>query len=204
MERNLKICEWCKNHPLLVEYHEQEWGIPIHEDKKHFEYLVLEVMQCGLNWLLILKKRRAISEAFYGFDYEKVASFTQQDIERALEIPGMIRSIRKINAVVNNAKVFVKIQKEFNSFDNWIWSFTEKKTWVYKKHDIIPEATTELSNVISLELKKRGMKYLGSITVYAHLQAVGIVNDHERDCYIYQYIIDNFPTKYITYNRRCD
>lgn len=201
MEEERTICKWCRGDPLLMAYHETEWGVPVHDDHRHFEYLALEVMQCGLNWLLVLKKREAIRQAFCDFDFEKVAAFTQADIVRAMEIPGMIRSANKIKAVAANAGIFREIQREYGSFDRWIWSFTDGMTWIYQEHDQIWEAATPLSDKISAALKKRGMKYLGSVTVYAYLQAVGMVNDHERGCWLYQHVAEQFPVRVISKRR---
>lgn len=191
------ICAWCKTHPLLYEYHNKEWGIPVHDDKKHFEFLTMEVMQCGLSWLLVVKKREALRAAFADFDYRKIAEFTEEDIRRAMEVPDMIRSERKIRAVINNAKVFIQIQEEFGSFDNWIWSFTDNKTYVYKRHQYDCPVSNELSDKMSKCLKKRGVKYLGTITVYSHLQAAGIINEHWDGCRYYKHINENYPVVFL-------
>ena len=191
------ICAWCKTHPLLYEYHNKEWGIPVHDDKKHFEFLTMEVMQCGLSWILVVKKREALRAAFADFDYRKIAEFTEEDIRRAMEVPDMIRSERKIRAIINNAKVFIQIREEFGSFDNWIWSFTDNKTYVYKRHQHDCPVSNELSDKMSKDLKKRGIKYLGTITVYSHLQAAGIINEHWDGCRYYKYINENYSVVFL-------
>ncbi len=187
------VCSWCVGNRLLYDYHNNEWGIPLHDDKRQFEYLTLEVMQCGLSWLLILKKREAIRAAFADFDYRRVAKYTEQDIYAALDVPDMIKSVSKIRAVVSNAKIFMQIQNEFGSFSKWLWSYTDNKTYVYKSHQHALPASNNLSEDVSGYLRKRGMKYLGPITVYSHLQAAGIINDHEESCHMYKYINENFP-----------
>lgn len=178
---------------LLYAYHNHEWGIPVHDDQKQFEFLTLEVMQCGLSWLIVMKKREAIREAFADFDYHRVAEFTEEDVERILTIPNMIRSVGKIRAVIQNAKVFLEMQQEFGSFSDWIWSYTNNRTNVYKHHQEHCPASNELSDAIAKFLKQRGMKYLGSITVYSHLQAAGLINDHEESCRCYEYINKHYP-----------
>lgn len=196
MPTDENICGWCKGHPLLRDYHNGEWGIPLHDDRRQFEYLTLEVMQCGLSWMLILKKRDAIRTALADFDYDRVARFDDGDISSALGVPGMIRSERKVRAVVSNARVFRKIREEHGSFDAWIWSFTEGKTLVYRSHRQQFPAENALSREISAALRKMGMKYLGPVTVYSHLQAAGLINDHEEGCRMYGYVNENFPVRF--------
>ncbi len=191
-----QVCSWCRGDKLLYDYHCGEWGIPLHDDVRHFEYLALEAMQCGLSWLLVLKKRDAIRKAFSGFDVRRVAGYTEADIQTALEVPGMIRSAGKIRAVVNNAGVFCKMQEEYGSFDSWLWSYTDGKTLVYKSHRSGLPASNSLSDEISAFLRKRGMKYLGSVTVYSYLQSAGIINDHEPCCRLYEYINSSFPVRF--------
>lgn len=192
-----KTCSWSCSDTLLSVYHDKEWGVPVHDDRQHFEFICLEVMQCGLSWLLMLKKRQALKDAFSQFDVDKICQYTEKDIERIMNTPEIIHSERKIKAIIEDAKIFKKIQNDFSSFDQWIWSFTDGKTRVYRKHDLHAQARNELSDIISKELKRYGMKYLGSITVYAHLQAVGIINDHDRDCWLYEYVNHNFPIEII-------
>ena len=176
-------CPWCLINDLETKYHDEEWGVPVHDDQKQFEFLMLEVMQCGLSWDIVLKKREIFRSCFNNFDYDKVAEYDQQDIERIMNTPGMIRSQRKIEAVIGNALCFQKIREEFGSFSDYLWDWTDGKILLYKSHELgnIP-AKNELSDKISKDLKKRGMKYLGSITVYSHLQASGIINDHIKEC----------------------
>ena len=176
-------CPWCLINDLETKYHDEEWGVPVHDDQKQFEFLMLEVMQCGLSWDIVLKKREIFRSCFDNFDYDKVAEYDQQDIERIMNTSGMIRSQRKIEAVIGNASCFQKIREEFGSFSDYLWGWTDGKILLYKGHELgnIP-AQNELSDKISKDLKKRGMKYLGSITVYSHLQASGIINDHIKEC----------------------
>ena len=189
MER--KRCYWCCDGGLNQNYHDNEWGIPLHDDQKQFEFLMMEVMQCGLSWTLMLKKREIFRQCFAEFDYKKVAQFTDADVAHIMNTEGMIRSERKIRAVIQNAKRFLDIQREWGSFDRYIWHFTEGKTYIYPKHhNGFWEAKNELSDCVSADLKKRGFKYLGSVTVFSHLQACGIINDHAPDCWMYQPLLD--------------
>ena len=177
-------CSWCLGNDLLLAYHDQEWGVPVHDDRKHFEYLTLEVMQCGLNWLMMLKKRNTIRTCFDGFNYEKIACYSGNDIQRIMNTEGMIHSERKIRAVIHNAMKFKGIIREYGTFDRYIWSFTGGKTYLYKKHlDGQPETRNELSDAVSKDLKRRGFQFLGSITVFSYLQSAGIINDHAESCW---------------------
>jgi DNA-3-methyladenine glycosylase I len=191
-------CSWCEDGGLLQEYHDAEWGIPVHDDRKQFEYLMLEVMQCGLNWMMMLKKREIFRACFADFDYEKIAHYTETDIERILAYPGMIRSRRKIEAVIHNSHCFIKTVSEFHSFSEYLWGFTLNRTVLYRGHNTgaIP-ARTELSDIISADMKKRGFKYLGSITVYAHLQSCGIVDDHVKTCFLYHRLIEEAGSRIV-------
>ena len=177
-------CPWCGNDELYVKYHDEEWGVPVHDDKKHFEFLVLESAQAGLNWLTILRKRENYRKDYDGFDYNKVALYDENKINELMQDAGIIRNRRKIEASINNAKCFIEIQKEFGSFDNYIWGFVNNSPVVNNWHDIseVP-ATSELSDKVSKDLKSRGFKFLGTTTVYAHLQATGIINDHLISCF---------------------
>lgn len=194
----MNICPWCLINELEMKYHDEEWGVPVYDDQKQFEYLMLEVMQCGLSWNTVLKKREIFCSCFDNFDYDKIASYTEQDIEHIMNTPGVIRSRRKIEAVINNARCVQKIREEFGYFSDYLWSWTNGKTLLYRGHELgdIP-ASNELSDKISRDLKKRGMKYLGSVTVYAHLQACGIINDHVKGCHCYKRLTDSYPIKYI-------
>ncbi len=184
---NLSRCPWCLGDPLLTEYHDKEWGTPLHDEQQHFEFLTLEAMQAGLSWLIVLKKREIFRAAMDSFAVPKIASYNETDIERVLAFPGIIRNRKKIEATVTNARQFIQIQQEFGSFDSYIWGFVNNKPVVHacKTTGEIP-VTTDLSDTISKDLKKRGFKFLGSTTVYAHLQAIGIVNDHLVSCFRYQ------------------
>lgn len=174
----------------MIRYHDEEWGVPVHDDRKQFEFLMMEVMQCGLNWNMMIQKRETFRGCFDGFDFDKVAAYSEEDIERIMETEGMIRSRRKIEAVIHNAKCFQKICAEFGSFSEYIWGFTKGKTYLYMGHQrgsIL--ARNGLSDRISADLKKRGLKYMGSVTVYSHLQACGIINDHWEGCFRYNELL---------------
>jgi len=177
-------CPWSLGHPLLTEYHDTEWGTPLHDEEQHFEFLLLECMQAGLNWLTMLKKRENFRKAFDGFDYRKIAGYGEEKIESLLQDPGIIRNRLKIRAAITNARRFLEVQEEFGSFDAYIWSFTGGKTVDRRLENQgeIP-VTTELSDRVSADLKKRGFKFVGSTTIYAHLQAIGVVNDHITGCF---------------------
>ena len=191
----MSSCGWADINPLMKKYHDEEWGIPVHDDQKQFEFLMMEAMQCGLSWDLMMKKREIFRQCFDRFDYNKAASYTDEDVKRIMDTEGMIRSERKIRAVIHNAQCFLKIREEYGSFSKWLWSFTDNKTVLYAHHDegIVP-VSNGLSDRIAKELKRRGFKYLGTVTVYSHLQACGIINDHHKDCDCYKRIIENYPT----------
>ena len=194
----MERCPWCLINELETKYHDEEWGVPVHDDVKQFEYLMLEVMQCGLSWDTVLKKREVFRSCFDGFDYDKIAEYTEKDIERIMNNEGVIRSHRKIEAIIHNARIFQTIRKEYGSFSEYLWRWSNGKTLIYRDHSLgnIP-ATNELSDKIAKDLKARGMKYLGSITVYAHLQASGIINDHIKECHCYKRLTDSSPTEFI-------
>lgn len=183
-------CPWCTCNEKMIRYHDEEWGVPVYDDQKQFEFLMMEVMQCGLNWNMMIQKREIFRECFDRFDYNKVAEYQEAEIERILNTEGMIRSRRKIEAVIHNARCFQKIREEFGSFSDYIWGFTGGKTYLYTGHQKgeIP-ARNGLSDQISKDLKKRGLKYMGSITVYSHLQACGIINDHLEACGRYRELL---------------
>ena len=183
-------CPWCTCNEKMIRYHDEEWGVPVYDDQKQFEFLMMEVMQCGLNWNMMIQKREIFRECFDRFDYNKVAEYQEAEIERILNTEGMIRSRRKIEAVIHNARCFQKIREEFGSFSDYIWGFTGGKTYLYTGHQKgeIP-ARNGLSDRISKDLKKRGLKYMGSITVYSHLQACGIINDHLETCGRYRKLL---------------
>jgi len=186
-EKLVKRCEWCTSSELYMEYHDKEWGTPVFDDNKHFEFMVLESAQAGLSWITILKKRENYRLAYDNFDPEKTARYGEKKKAALLANPGIIRNRLKIEASINNAVHFLEIQKEWGSFSDYIWSFTKNKVIKGKWKTIadIP-AKTELSDRIAADLKKRGFKFLGSIIVYSHLQATGIVNDHIKTCFRYK------------------
>lgn len=177
-------CPWCGDDPLYVRYHDEEWGTPVHDERTHFEFLLLETQQAGLSWRTILGKREAYRRAFANFEPERVALYSEKDIERLLQDPGLIRNRRKLEAAVANARAFLAIHAQYGSFDSWIWSFTNGQP-VINRWETIAEipARTELSDLISAEMKKAGFAFVGSVTIYAHLQAIGIVNDHLVSCF---------------------
>jgi len=185
----MSYCNWEHTSLLNQKYHDTEWGVPVHDDRKQFEYLMMEVMQCGLSWDLMINKRDIFRKCFDNFNFDKIAFYSNKDIERILNTDGMIKSPRKINAIINNAKCFQQIRKEFGSFCNYIWAYSDNKTILYDKHNAgyIP-VSNGLSDRISKDLKHRGFKYLGSITIYSHLQACGIINDHDENCPRFSYI----------------
>ena len=182
-------CVWFEDGGLLEHYHDTEWGIPCHSDRLLFEYLMLECMSAGLSWMLMLQKRHVFKVCFADFDYKKVAVFTEEDVNRAMEYPGMIKSRRKIEAAISNAQNYIKIQNEFGSFDNYLWAFTDGKTFIYQSHiDGKWETKNELSDRIATDLKKRGFKFLGSTLIYSYLQSVGMINDHMPACDMFEKI----------------
>ena len=193
MENNKPTCSWPKGDPLLIKYHDNEWGSPLHNDKKLFELLVLEGFQAGLSWLTILKKRENFRKAFDRFDFNKVATYDRQKINSLLENSGIIRNKLKIESAVSNAKAFIGVRKEFGTFDTYIWNFTGNKP-IHNGFGSIKEipARTELSDLISKDLKKRGFKFVGATIVYAHMQATGMVNDHIKSCFRYKEIIEKY------------
>jgi len=180
---------------LLIKYHNNEWGVPVHDDRKLFEFLTLEGFQAGLSWLTVLRKRENFREAFDGFDFNKVTAYDKEKIDSLLKDAGIIRNKLKITGAVTNAKAFLAVRKEFGTFDKYIWGFIEGKT-VHSGFNDLSElpARTELSDRISKDLKKRGFKFVGSTIVYAHMQATGMVNDHVRSCYRYNELVrKNLP-----------
>lgn len=177
-------CDWCKSDDLYLKYHDEVWGVPVHNDIAHLEFLILESAQSGLSWLTILKKRENYRKAYDNFDPVKVAHFGEEKVNELLSNSGIIRNRLKIESSINNAIKLIEIQKEFGSFDKYIWGFVNNKPIINSIRTIseVP-ASTELSDRISKDLKKRGFKFLGSITVYSYLQAVGIIDDHINSCF---------------------
>lgn len=179
-------CPWCLSFDQYIKYHDEEWGVPIHDDRIHFEFLILEGAQAGLSWSTILKKREGYRKAFADFDPEKVARFTEKKLEKILLDPGIVRNRLKVYSAVNNAKQFLKVQKEFGSFDKYIWGFVNHKPIVSKLKSLGEiRPTTKESDALSKDLIKRGFKFVGSTVIYAHMQACGLVNDHLEDCWRY-------------------
>lgn len=183
MEKKVKRCDWCLSDPMYIDYHDNEWGIPLHDDQKLFEFLILEGMQAGLSWLTILRKRDNFRKAFKDFSPEKVARYSQKNVERLMGNEGIIRNRLKINAAINNAKIFLSIQEAFDSFDEYIWQFTNGKIINKQRRTMksIPVSSKE-SDQMSKDLKQRGFKFVGSTICYAFMQATGMVNDHLASC----------------------
>lgn len=187
MNKDIFRCPWCLGFDQYIKYHDEEWGVPVHDDSTHFEFLILEGAQAGLSWATILKKREGYRKNFADFDPAKVARFTEKKIEKILQDPGIIRNKLKVYATVNNAKRFLEVQKEFGSFDKYIWSFVGGKPIVNKWKSLGQVApTTKESDALSKDLIKRGFKFVGSTVIYAHMQACGLVNDHLVDCFRYK------------------
>jgi DNA-3-methyladenine glycosylase I len=184
---NRESCEWPGNDPLMIDYHDREWGVPVHDDRKHFEFLVLDGFQAGLSWAIVLKKREGFRKAFDDFDIDKVAGYTEKKIEQLLKNEDIIRNNLKIRAAIHNAKKVLEIQKAIGSFDYYIWQFTGNKTKVnpWKSLAEIPAVSPE-SDAMSRDLKKRGFKFVGSTICYAYMQAAGMVNDHLVKCFRHQ------------------
>ena len=179
-------CGWCKGDPLYEQYHDTEWGVPLFDDQKLFEFLILETFQAGLSWITVLRKREHFRAAFDDFDYKKVAHYDDIKFQELVQNKGIIRNKLKVKAAITNAQAFIKIQEEFGSFSRYIWGYIDGKP--IKNHisdyKMLP-ANTPLSDVISADLKTRGFKFVGSTVVYAHMQATGMVNDHEISCFRY-------------------
>jgi DNA-3-methyladenine glycosylase I len=177
-----KRCFWVdEKSPVYLKYHDEEWGVPVYDDKKLYEMLLLETFQAGLSWITILRKREAFREAFDNFSVEKVASYKEEKLEELMQNQGLIRNRKKMEAAIKNAKIFMEIQTEFGSFSNYLWSFTDRQIIVNQDDDF--PVKTPLSDNLSKDLKKRGMGFVGSVTIYSYLQAVGVVNDHELSCF---------------------
>lgn len=184
---NRRRCTWCGDDPLYRIYHDREWGVPLHDDRALFEFLILEGAQAGLSWITILRKRENYRAAFDGFDAARIASYGAGKIASLLQDPGIVRNRLKVQAAVTNAQKFLEVQEEFGSFDSFIWQFVDGKTRHNKWRSIaeIPASTAQ-SDAMSKELKRRGFKFVGSTICYAHMQATGMVNDHTTDCYRYK------------------
>lgn len=192
MNKHFNRCSWCLGDPLYESYHDTEWGVPLFDEDKLFEFLILETFQSGLSWLTVLKKREHFRAAFDGFNFEKVARYDASKEAELLQNTGIIRNRLKIKATISNAQAFLKIRETLGSFSDYIWQFTEGKPIqnAYKTLADIP-ATTILSTTISKDLKARGFKFVGPTVVYAHMQATGMVNDHVTDCFRYREVQQN-------------
>lgn len=182
-----KRCGWCEGDALYEAYHDNEWGVPVYDDAKIFEFLILETFQAGLSWITVLRKRENFREAFDDFDYKKIANYSEEKIQELLQNPGIIRNKLKVRATVTNAESFIKTQKEYGSFSDYIWDFVggepiQNELKNYKN----AAATTAISEKLSKDLKKKGFKFVGPTVVYAHMQATGMVNDHEVSCFRYK------------------
>ena len=186
-EKKLPRCAWAGTDPVYVAYHDNEWGVPVHDDRKLFEFLVLEGAQAGLSWITILKRREGYRKAFKGFDPEKVARFTEKKMAALMQDAGIIRNRLKIESAVKNAKAFLKVQEEFGSFDEYQWRFVDGAPVKNSREgtEKIP-ATSKISDAYSKDLKSRGFNFVGSTIIYAHMQAIGMVNDHVTDCFRYK------------------
>ena len=180
----MKRCSWVdENSQVYKDYHDNEWGVPKYDDRELFELLILEGFQAGLSWLTVLKKREAFRKAFDNFDVKKVAKYDENKVAKLLQNEKIIRSRGKINSAILNAQIFIQIQKEFGSFSKYIWGFTDGK--IIKNQDDKFQVSTPLSDTVSKDLKKRGMKYVGTVIIYSYLLSIGIVNDHETTCFRY-------------------
>ena len=179
-------CNWCHGDDLYIEYHDKEWGVPTHDDKMLFEFLILEGAQAGLSWITILKRRQGYHNAFYGFDVNKVANMTEEDVERLMEDTGIVRNRLKINSAIKNARAFIKVQQQFGSFSQYLWAFVDRTPIINQRKTMadVP-ATTDISDKMSKDLKKRGFNFVGSTICYAYMQSMGLVNDHLTSCPAY-------------------
>ena len=182
----LKRCSWCLGREIYLDYHDREWGVPLHDDRKLFEFLALEGVQAGLSWITVLKKRPAYREAFDDFDFNRVAQYDERKIQSLLANPGIVRNKLKVHSAIRNARAFIRVREQFGSFDHYIWNFVDgqpiQNAW--QNGSQIP-AATPLSNKISKDLKQRGFNFVGPTIIYAHMQATGMVNDHTTDCFRY-------------------
>ena len=178
----MQRCSWLNlNNPLYVKYHDEEWGVPVYDDHKLFEMLLLESFQAGLSWECVLNKREAFKKAFDNYNYKKIKDYNEEKQKELMNNKNIIRNKRKISATIKNAKIFMEIQKEYNSFSNYLWHFTNNKI-IYETG----KTTSNLSDQISKDLKKRGMSFVGTTIIYSYLQAIGMTNSHEKNCYLYK------------------
>ena len=178
----MQRCSWLNlNNPLYIKYHDEEWGVPVYDDHKLFEMLLLESFQAGLSWECVLNKREAFKKAFDNYNYKKIKDYNEEKQKELMNNKNIIRNKRKISATIKNAKIFMEIQKEYNSFSNYLWHFTNNKI-IYETG----KTTSNLSDQISKDLKKRGMSFVGTTIIYSYLQAIGMINSHEKNCYLYK------------------
>lgn len=178
----MQRCSWLNlNNPLYIKYHDEEWGVPVYDDHKLFEMLLLESFQAGLSWECVLNKREAFKKAFDNYNYKKIKDYNEEKQKELMNNKNIIRNKRKISATIKNAKIFMEIQKEYNSFSNYLWHFTNNKI-IYETG----KTTSTLSDQISKDLKKRGMSFVGTTIIYSYLQATGMINSHEKNCYLYK------------------
>lgn len=187
-------CDWSGCHPIVSEYHDKEWGVPLHDDVKLFEFLMLECLQCGLSWETVMKKREIFRECFENYNFDRISCYGEDDIERIMNTDGMLRSLPKIRAVINNAARYIEVRNEFGSFSNYIWSNSDGKAIIYDRGDRPVPPSNGLSERMAKDLKKRGFKYLGAVTVYSFLQSCGVINDHGHDCPCFKRIVASYPT----------
>jgi DNA-3-methyladenine glycosylase I len=189
-EPSVKRCGWSGSDPLMIDYHDREWGVPVHDDRKHFEFLVLEAAQAGLSWAIVLKKREGYRRAFSEFDPEKVARYDRRRVDRLVLNPEIIRNRQKIEAAVKNARALLEVRDEFGTFDAYAWRFVDGTPKVNRRRTMkdIP-ATSPESDAFSKDLKARGFSFVGSTVIYAHMQAIGMVNDHVTDCFRYRELV---------------
>ncbi len=179
-------CTWCLGHPLLTRYHDTEWGVPLHDDRKHFEFIILDGAQAGLSWQTILLRREGYRRAFDNFDAEKVARYTARRVAKLLRDPGIIRNRLKVRSAITNARQFLKVREEFGTFDRYIWQFVGGKPCVNRFQPGQIPATSKQSNAMSKDMRARGFNFVGSTICYAYMQAAGMVNDHVTDCFRYR------------------
>lgn len=192
-------CRWCLRNEVLTRYHDEEWGVPLRDDRKQFEFLMMEAMQCGLNWNMMLQKREVFRRCFGDFDFDAVAAYSEADVLRILETAGMIRSRRKIEAVIHNARCFQRVREEFGAFSDYLWGFSSGKILLYDRPPTVAmPARNGFSDMVAADLRRRGFKFLGSVTVYSHLQACGIINDHEPSCFRYRELLERYPAVRMT------
>ena len=192
MEKKIiKRCAWPTDNPLMIKYHDKEWGVPVHNDRKLFEFLLLEGFQAGLSWMTILNKRENFRKAFDNFDFNKIVFYNRSKINSLMKDAGIIRNKSKIESAVTNAKAFINVRKQFGTFDKYIWGFVNNKPIIsnHKRLKDLP-VSTKVSDLISADLKKRGFKFVGTTIIYAHMQATGMVNDHTTDCFRYKQILN--------------